>query len=101
MDIIRKIQNPNGTTLYERLGEQIRVALDQGDFYFFKQDTRQGVINGIRFYNFSIGQSRNLILHKFKCVRVGQEGFVYDEKTGQLFCNQGTGSFILGPDKTT
>ena len=33
-------------------------------------------------------------------VRVGQVGYLYDKVSGRLFGNQGTGNFILGPDKT-
>ena len=32
-------------------------------------------------------------------VRVGTTGYMYDKVTKQLFGNQGTGDFILGPDK--
>lgn len=32
-------------------------------------------------------------------VRVGQVGYMYDRVSGELFGNDGTGSFILGPDK--
>jgi hypothetical protein len=32
-------------------------------------------------------------------VRVGTTGYLYDKVSGQLFGNNGTGSFILGPDK--
>ena len=31
-------------------------------------------------------------------VRVGDVGYMYDKVSGQLFGNDGTGSFILGPD---
>ena len=31
-------------------------------------------------------------------VRVGQTGYMYDKVSGQLFGNDGTGDFILGPD---
>ena len=34
-------------------------------------------------------------------VRVGQVGYLYDKISGQLFGNQGTGDFVLGPDKGT
>ena len=34
-------------------------------------------------------------------VRVGTVGYLYDRVSGQLFGNQGTGDFIIGPDKTT
>lgn len=33
-------------------------------------------------------------------VRVGQVGYMYDKVSGQLFGNNGTGSFILGNDKS-
>ena len=33
-------------------------------------------------------------------VRVGTTGYMYDKVSGQLFGNAGTGSFVLGPDKT-
>lgn len=32
-------------------------------------------------------------------VRVGTTGYMYDKVSGQLFGNEGTGDFILGPDK--
>ena len=32
-------------------------------------------------------------------VRVGQVGYMYDRVSGQLFGNDGTGDFIVGPDK--
>lgn len=31
-------------------------------------------------------------------VRIGQVGYMYDQVSGQLFGNDGTGSFTLGPD---
>lgn len=42
----------------------------------------------------------DVLLRDFIPVRVGQVGYMYDKVTGQLFGNAGTGSFILGPDKT-
>ena len=32
-------------------------------------------------------------------VRVGSVGYMYDRVSGQLFGNDGTGDFIVGPDK--
>ena len=32
-------------------------------------------------------------------VRKGTVGYMYDRVSGQLFGNQGTGAFIIGPDK--
>lgn len=40
------------------------------------------------------------LVRDFIPVRVGQVGYMYDKVSGQLFGNQGTGNFILGPDKT-
>ena len=34
-------------------------------------------------------------------VRLGQVGYLYDKVSGQLFGNDGTGNFILGPDKAS
>ena len=34
-------------------------------------------------------------------VRKDGAGYMYDRVSGQLFGNQGTGAFIIGPDKTT
>lgn len=39
------------------------------------------------------------MLRDFIPVRVGQVGYMYDRVSGQLFGNQGTGNFVLGPDK--
>jgi hypothetical protein len=42
----------------------------------------------------------NYLLYDFIPVRIGTTGYMYDKVSGQLFGNAGTGSFILGPDKT-
>ena len=34
-------------------------------------------------------------------IRKGNIGYMYDRVSGQLFGNQGTGYFVIGPDKTT
>ena len=60
-------------------------------------DTRKG--NGIRIYGCKIWKDGSLV-RNFKPVRVGQVGYLYDKVGGQLFGNEGTGSFTLGPDKT-
>lgn len=40
------------------------------------------------------------IVRDFIPVRKGTTGYLYDKVSGQLFGNDGTGSFVLGPDKT-
>lgn len=38
-------------------------------------------------------------IRDFIPVRLEDEGYMYDRVSGELFRNQGTGSFIIGPDK--
>ena len=40
-----------------------------------------------------------LKVRDFIPVRVGEEGCMYDRVTGEIFGNDGTGEFIVGPDK--
>ena len=54
---------------------------------------------GGRIYSAYIKQNNVLIMDLIP-VRVGQVGYMYDKVSKQLFGNGGTGSFILGPDKT-
>ena len=42
-----------------------------------------------------------VLVRDFVPVRVGTVGYMYDRVSGKLFGNQGTGEFIIGPDKTT
>ena len=48
----------------------------------------------IRIYGASFENRR-----KFTPVRVGSIGYMYDKVTEKLFGNQGTGAFVVGPDK--
>ncbi len=43
-------------------------------------------------------ENGSVLVRDFIPVRVGQEGYLYDKVSGQLFGNAGTGEFILGPD---
>ena len=40
----------------------------------------------------------DILVHDFIPVRKGNIGYMYDRVSGQLFGNQGTGKFVLGPD---
>ena len=42
----------------------------------------------------------NILIADYIPVRVGNVGYMYDKVSRQLFGNQGTGQFIIGPDKT-
>ena len=48
---------------------------------------------GARLFRVKIGDVRDFIP-----VRKGTVGYLYDRVSGQLFGNQGTGAFVLGPD---
>ena len=50
-----------------------------------------------KIYRLTISDSTSII-RDFIPVRIDQIGYLYDKVTDQLFGNQGTGSFILGPD---
>jgi hypothetical protein len=41
---------------------------------------------------------KDVLIRDFIPVRVGSVGYMYDRVSGQLFSNQGTGEFVLGPD---
>jgi hypothetical protein len=53
----------------------------------------------IRLKRFLLKDSANILVRDMIPVRVGNVGYLYDKVSGQLFGNQGTGSFVLGPDK--
>ena len=50
-----------------------------------------------RIFSFRVFDNSLLILDLLP-VRIGNEGFMLDTISGELFANQGTGSFLLGPD---
>ena len=52
-----------------------------------------------KIYFVKISYGSNVIMDLIP-VRVGQVGYMYDKISGQLFGNDGTGSFTLGPDKS-
>ena len=52
-----------------------------------------------KIYEFRIYYGDVLQMHLIP-VRVGTIGYMYDKKSGELFGNSGTGSFVLGPDVT-
>ena len=51
-----------------------------------------------RWYHVEIFDDTTLILDLIP-VRIGTTGYMYDKVSGELFSNDGTGDFILGPDK--
>lgn len=54
----------------------------------------------MRFYSFAIQDyATNTPIMTLQPVRVGAVGYMYDEVSGRLIGNAGTGNFVLGPDK--
>lgn len=54
----------------------------------------------VRLYYFKL-TNNDVLVRDFIPVRKQLVGYLYDKVSGQLFSNQGTGRFIIGPDKTT
>ena len=55
--------------------------------------------SSIRLYSLKFYQD-GVLAADYRPVRVSSVGYLYDRVSGQLFGNQGTGDFIIGPDKT-
>ena len=62
----------------------------------YTQNTHDSYIN-MRLESFQITKG-GVLVRDFVPVRVGQVGYLYDEVSGQLFGNAGTGSFLYGND---
>ena len=67
--------------------------------YLFARHTDSGADRGIysKLYYCKITKDGSLV-RDFIPVRVGQTGYLYDKVSGELFGNNGSGSFILGND---
>lgn len=63
------------------------------DFYSRGMEYSQN----LKYKSFYI-KNNDLLVFDAIPVRVGQVGYMYDRVSGQLFANDGTGSFIIGPD---
>ena len=74
-------------TITNNIGNIVLFGISQGETTTVIQ------LQTGKIYYCSFGTSRNFIP-----VRVGQVGYMYDTVSGQLFGNDGTGDFILGPD---
>ena len=56
-------------------------------------------INNVRIYYCKIIQN-GVLVRDFAPVRKGTTGYMYDSVSDKFFGNNGTGDFVLGPDKT-
>ena len=63
-----------------------------------------GMSNGtksLRVNQLSLFDKNYSLVADFIPIRKGNIGYMFDRVSGQLFGNDGTGAFIIGPDKTT
>lgn len=69
------------------------------NYYIFARKASNGTTQSrpCQFQFFRIWKG-NELLRDYIPVRVGNVGYMYDQVSGQLFGNSGTGDFILGPD---
>ena len=65
--------------------------------YLFARKAATVLYGSIRISSFKIERNGVVILD-FMPVRKNNVGYMYDKVSGQLFGNQGTGQFIIGPD---
>jgi hypothetical protein len=52
----------------------------------------------IKCFAFQLWDANSVLIRDIIPVRVGNVGYMYDNVSGQLFGNAGTGNFILGND---
>ena len=81
------------TILEKKLTDEYNPELN---LYMFAQNFngKAQYYSKARLFSCKIGNVRDYI-----SVRIGTTGYIYDKVSGELFGNQGTGDFILGPDK--
>lgn len=68
---------------------------DQKNVDIFR--SRETSYSSWKLYTFKLYDAGELV-RDYIPVRVGQVGYLYDKVSGELFGNQGTGNFIIGPD---
>lgn len=84
-------------TLYNLISSSNEKSIYNCYLYSLNQSNTNIENVYMKVYCFQIYEGNNLVLDLIP-VRVGQVGYMYDKVSGQLFGNQGTGDFILGPD---
>lgn len=84
--------NDISQTIFTHFGSQENI----NPLYLFSLPTKKAFKG--RIYYFSILEGNEIVMDLIP-VRVGTTGYMYDKVSGQLFGNDGTGAFILGPDK--
>lgn len=91
--------NVVANTRYTITVTQKNAQATDNTIYFFARhnDGNSPLPCAMRAYSLQIKQNNSLV-RDFIPVRRGQEGFLYDRITGQMFGNIGSGAFVCGPD---
>lgn len=69
------------------------------NIYLFRVNGESSYTNGYRVYYCKI-YDNDILVRNFIPVRIGNEGYLYDVISGELFGNNGSGNFVLGDDIT-
>jgi hypothetical protein len=89
----------NGVMVAEKTNEsQIFTTVDNAYLFNFNQSGNNWPLVLCRIKSFA-WKRNDLNFINLIPVRVGNVGYMYDKVSGKLFGNEGTGNFILGPDK--
>jgi hypothetical protein len=109
--------NAAGTTTTYPTGDFVKFGLTKGSVSFnnavaytfatgdFTPDENMCLLGSGHYYKCLAAKIRGyqhyvagVLIRDFIPVRKGNIGYMYDRVSGQLFGNQGTGEFVLGPD---
>lgn len=108
--ISASLQRIDNTTAHINSGQHIGYNTDRQIYqeplsiYMFARNIGWITTDDLIYSHLKIKNCRirfnNMLIADYIPVRVGNVGYMYDKVSGQLFGNQGTGQFIIGPDKT-
>lgn len=92
--------NSNSFTYWNRtMPLNTKTTTNTTSLWFWGNENSSLNRYGLLVFSIKISED-NVLIRDMIPVRVGQTGYLYDKISGQLFGNNGTGSFTLGPDKT-
>ena len=108
--ISASLQRIDNTTAHVNSGQHIGYNTDREIYhepfsiYMFARQVGWTATDDLIYSHLKVKNCRirfnNILIADYIPVRVGNVGYMYDKVSGQLFSNQGTGQFIIGPDKT-
>jgi len=102
--INKTVVTRDGTTLTASAVNQANSSGFQHSLYLFEvndpNDTYTHIgTSTIDVAYFKVKDSQGNIVRDMIPVRIGDKGYMFDKVSKRLFGNQGTGDFVLGPDK--